>query len=279
MVMEEIKIVSTKATLPKSNGSLPSSNKKSSISLQKNDLLKQIHHNKARQIDHHAAVTLPLSSNMDSREERKANGRIIAVCVAAFLIFLGLYHAWIRRTAVLAGIIVPVLIMLFYTTWVLYSAKRHRQKMLLLQNATSFNSVNNLDKHSVSQNEVAKNRKPITSKHSSPKPQEHIHNSTTRYKRVDETSVKSSPKYDTIRKHENYSEKTLPVAPKMTAKPFPKRKVTRTPLNMEDHSLPRRFSSNQLMLNGTLKYDKYGIHPARHNKRAKTNMNNTVEIV
>ncbi|XP_039446147.1 uncharacterized protein LOC120425627 [Culex pipiens pallens] len=54
-----------------------------------------------------------------------------------------LYHAWIRRTAYAnhIQIIVPVSIMLSYTAWVLYSAKRHKRKMILLRNATSLNSV------------------------------------------------------------------------------------------------------------------------------------------
>ncbi|XP_058835087.1 uncharacterized protein LOC131692186 [Topomyia yanbarensis] len=84
---------------------------------------------RAHRADAHPQIDLLPTS--DSREERKANGRIIAVCAAIFLIFLGLYQAWIRRTAVVAGVIVPVLIMLLYTTWILYSAKRHKQKMLM----------------------------------------------------------------------------------------------------------------------------------------------------
>lgn len=52
----------------------------------------------------------------------------MAVIVALSLILLSCYHAWIRRTAVLASVIIPALIMVLYTAWVLYSAKRDKYR-------------------------------------------------------------------------------------------------------------------------------------------------------
>ncbi|XP_059617381.1 uncharacterized protein LOC132262214 [Phlebotomus argentipes] len=63
-----------------------------------------------------------------SREERRTTGRIVAVIVALSIIMLACYHAWIRKTAVLAGVIIPALIMVLYTAWVLYTAKRDKYR-------------------------------------------------------------------------------------------------------------------------------------------------------
>lgn len=52
----------------------------------------------------------------------------MAVIVALSLILLSCYHAWIRKTAVLASVIIPALIMILYTAWVLYSAKRDKYR-------------------------------------------------------------------------------------------------------------------------------------------------------
>ena len=62
------------------------------------------------------------------QEERRATGRMVAVIVALLLILLAMYHAWVRRTAVLAGVIVPALIMILYTAWILYSAKKDKKR-------------------------------------------------------------------------------------------------------------------------------------------------------
>ncbi|XP_055841298.1 nucleolar protein 58 [Episyrphus balteatus] len=69
----------------------------------------------------------------ESREERKANGRLVAVVVASFVIFLAIYHAWIRKTTVLAGILVPALIMILYGGWVVILAKRDKRKRQLFE--------------------------------------------------------------------------------------------------------------------------------------------------
>lgn len=65
------------------------------------------------------------------QEERKATGRMVAVIVAFLLILLAIYHAWIRKIAVLAGVIVPFLIMVLYSAWVIFLAKRDKQRRLL----------------------------------------------------------------------------------------------------------------------------------------------------
>lgn len=73
------------------------------------------------------------SSNLlFSQEERRTTGKIVAVIVALSLILLACYHAWIRKTAVLAGVIIPALIMVLYTAWVLYSAKRDKYRRNLV---------------------------------------------------------------------------------------------------------------------------------------------------
>lgn len=65
-----------------------------------------------------------------AREERRATGRMCAVIVALLMIFSGFYHAWIKRIPVLAGVMVPALIMLLYAAWVLFLAKREKQRRL-----------------------------------------------------------------------------------------------------------------------------------------------------
>lgn len=65
-----------------------------------------------------------------AREERRATGRMVAVIVALVMIFSGFYQAWIKRIPVLAGVMVPMLIMLLYAAWVLFLAKRDKQRRL-----------------------------------------------------------------------------------------------------------------------------------------------------
>lgn len=65
-----------------------------------------------------------------SREERRATGRLVAVIVALLMIFSGFYQAWIKRIPVLAGVMVPMLIMFLYAGWVLFLAKRDKQRRL-----------------------------------------------------------------------------------------------------------------------------------------------------
>lgn len=68
---------------------------------------------------------------IQSREERKANGRLVAVIVAFLVIFMAVYHAWMRKPAELGGMLVPAGIMLTYGAWVVVLAKRdkHRRAM------------------------------------------------------------------------------------------------------------------------------------------------------
>lgn len=75
------------------------------------------------------AASVPLDA-VAAREERRATGRMCAVLVALLMIFSGFYHAWIKRIPVLAGVMVPALIMLLYAAWVLFLAKREKQRRL-----------------------------------------------------------------------------------------------------------------------------------------------------
>nr|CAD7408224.1 unnamed protein product [Timema poppensis] len=63
------------------------------------------------------------------KEERRNTGRYVVVIVVAFACLLGLYQACLQQNAVLAGLIVPALIMVIYVAWVLYTA-RHSQKQV-----------------------------------------------------------------------------------------------------------------------------------------------------
>lgn len=60
---------------------------------------------------------------------------MVAVIVALLMIFLGIYHAWIKKIPVLAGVMMPALIMLLYAAWVMFLAKREKMRRL---NAVSF---------------------------------------------------------------------------------------------------------------------------------------------
>nr|CAD7440357.1 unnamed protein product [Timema bartmani] len=73
-------------------------------------------------------ITLsPQSSTV--KEERRNTGRYVVVIVVACACLLGLYQACLQQNAVLAGLIVPALIMVIYVAWVLYTA-RHSQKQI-----------------------------------------------------------------------------------------------------------------------------------------------------
>ncbi|KAH8419930.1 hypothetical protein KR009_003857 [Drosophila setifemur] len=70
--------------------------------------------------------------DLKSREERKANGRLVAVIVCFLVLFLAVYHACVRKSEnSLAGVLVPAGIMLSYGAWVVVLAKRdkHRRAM------------------------------------------------------------------------------------------------------------------------------------------------------
>lgn len=60
---------------------------------------------------------------------------MVAVIVALLMIFLGFYHAWIKKIPVLAGVMMPALIMLLYAAWVMFLAKREKIRRL---NAVSY---------------------------------------------------------------------------------------------------------------------------------------------
>ncbi|CAK1581758.1 unnamed protein product [Parnassius mnemosyne] len=76
--------------------------------------------------------TAPVSS---VKEERRRNGRYIAILVGISLLILAFYHAWVRRIPVVASLVVPALIMFVYVGWVLYTASRDKHRLILLQDA------------------------------------------------------------------------------------------------------------------------------------------------
>ncbi|KAJ6638102.1 hypothetical protein Bhyg_10835 [Pseudolycoriella hygida] len=69
-----------------------------------------------------------------SREERRATGRMVALMVALILILSVLYQAWIKKIAVLAGVTIPALIMILYGGWVLFLAKKDKQRRINAEN-------------------------------------------------------------------------------------------------------------------------------------------------
>ncbi|XP_067639604.1 uncharacterized protein [Eurosta solidaginis] len=66
-----------------------------------------------------------------NREERKANGRLIAVIVTFLVIFIAFYNTWLKNAKNLAAILMPVLIMISYGGWVVLLAKRDKQRQVL----------------------------------------------------------------------------------------------------------------------------------------------------
>ncbi|KAL5278646.1 hypothetical protein ACFFRR_003341 [Megaselia abdita] len=81
--------------------------------------------------DEFIEINLKVLNERKSRDERKANGKLIAVIVAFSCIFIAIYHVWnsSRKTALpIAGILVPASIMCLYGGWVVFLAKRDKKK-------------------------------------------------------------------------------------------------------------------------------------------------------
>lgn len=55
---------------------------------------------------------------------------MVALMVAFILILSVLYQAWIRKIPVLAGVTIPALIMILYGGWVLFLAKKDKQRRI-----------------------------------------------------------------------------------------------------------------------------------------------------
>eukprot|EP00099_Drosophila_melanogaster_P026710 NP_727768.1 uncharacterized protein Dmel_CG32599 [Drosophila melanogaster] len=90
--------------------------------------------------------------DLKSREERKANGRLVAVIVCFLVLFLAVYHACVRKSEnSLAGVLVPAGIMLSYGAWVVVLAKRdkHRRAMFErhIEEVTLKNKIELEEKH------------------------------------------------------------------------------------------------------------------------------------
>lgn len=200
------------------------------------------------------------------KEERKANGRIIALCVAVFIIFLMLYHAWIRRTAYAdyIQIIVPVFIMLLYTAWVLYSAKRHKRKMIMLQNATSLNSVERIqDSNELNnQGEASSANRSFKSASNASVRCTHVNELTPKSSRILTNNI-NSIKHEKIRSHH--------AGPRPAAKILPRQQSTLTPESVKEFTHIRRFSLDPAMTKVEL--DKmqqtHHHHHHGHHKKAK----------
>ncbi|XP_062536615.1 uncharacterized protein LOC134205400 [Armigeres subalbatus] len=219
----------------------------------------------------------------DSREERKANGRFIAVCVALFLVFLGIYHAWLRRTAVAAGVIVPVLIMLIYAAWVLYSAKRHKRKMMMLQNAVSLNSVNAVDKDSLSSH-LDSAQKP---KESLQSPSAHNNTQKTvsvKYSNINEivpSSTRTHSKDVNIRKHE-FDKHRSTVSNQHLSRVLPRQQSALTPMSLKEVTQQRRLSLDphaaRMVVKNEMDKDKHGSLRSVDNVRVKKPKHNKEKV-
>lgn len=71
---------------------------------------------------------LPADPSFSPSEERRRTGRYVAVTLVVIACLLGLHHAFVKQNVVLAGLIVPALIMVFYILWVLHTAKKSNCK-------------------------------------------------------------------------------------------------------------------------------------------------------
>ncbi|XP_015514413.2 uncharacterized protein LOC124309240 [Neodiprion virginianus] len=108
----------------------------------------------------------PLASSSD---ERRRTGRYIAGGTALAVTLLALHHVLMRGSSSLAGIFVPALIMTIYVLWVLYSARRDRQKAARRASAMELANVvnnapmpiNNVD-HVTTTNELRKPLQDVT---------------------------------------------------------------------------------------------------------------------
>ncbi|XP_073832716.1 uncharacterized protein [Musca autumnalis] len=103
-----------------------------------------------------------------NREERKANGRMVAVIVAALVIFCAIYQAWIKKSVHLAGVLVPALIMLSFAGWVVILAKRDKARRALFDKYMEEISQKNKEElEAKKNNHHNKQRKPNERKSSS----------------------------------------------------------------------------------------------------------------
>ncbi|XP_023721077.1 uncharacterized protein LOC111871910 [Cryptotermes secundus] len=72
---------------------------------------------------------IPADPSFSPSEERRRTGRYVAVTLVVIACLLGLHHAFVKQNVVLAGLIVPALIMVFYVLWVLHTAKKSNCKL------------------------------------------------------------------------------------------------------------------------------------------------------
>lgn len=71
---------------------------------------------------------------------------MIAIVAALFLLSIAVYQAWIRKVAVVAGVLVPAVIMMLYAAWVVILTKRDKRKQRKLfvssNNQFSYSEMN-----------------------------------------------------------------------------------------------------------------------------------------
>ncbi|CRK96620.1 CLUMA_CG009880, isoform A [Clunio marinus] len=70
-----------------------------------------------------------------AREERKATGRSIAIIIFLSLMCLALYHVIKKKTTILAGVLVPALILFTYTFFVIHISNRDKKRRKQLASA------------------------------------------------------------------------------------------------------------------------------------------------
>ncbi|KAL7038871.1 hypothetical protein ACKWTF_009723 [Chironomus riparius] len=63
-----------------------------------------------------------------AREERKATGRSIAIIIFLSLMCLALYHVIQKKTTILAGVLVPAMILFTYTFFVIHISSRDKKR-------------------------------------------------------------------------------------------------------------------------------------------------------
>ncbi|KAG5682265.1 hypothetical protein PVAND_011629 [Polypedilum vanderplanki] len=68
-----------------------------------------------------------------AREERKQTGRSIAIIIFLSLMCLALYHVIQRKTTILAGVLVPALILFAYTFFVIHISNRDKKRRKQLE--------------------------------------------------------------------------------------------------------------------------------------------------
>ncbi|XP_043254002.1 uncharacterized protein LOC122398327 [Colletes gigas] len=93
---------------------------------------------------------MPRSEHFSSRdtldtvtttEEQRRTGRYIAGGALLAVTLLALHHVLLRDTSTITGVCIPLIIMVSYIVWILYSAHRDRRKALRFATAMQLTEV------------------------------------------------------------------------------------------------------------------------------------------